>query len=383
MNQAQTKTKPKKNKPGPKDWIKDITLADKQWGPESRVVFAGTTSLPFVNMMILGGCRRLLFSYWYLKEAEKRNETGRIFRGVLKRGTGLFIDSGVFTYFKKMKMPGINGKIYENPPEVMKKIRAEGDKRFDEFFEFTKAYVKFLNRWDRYITVAFDMDIDMFASVESADKLYHYIYKHYKSPEKIMRVWHHSRPFSVWQQWCDEGTHKYLSVEGAGTHGRDIDYYRRFVDYAHARGIKVHVLATTSPEFLHHVNCDSADSSTWSVGGRFGSVYSPVGILNFGRSTEQNQKQWDKLSIGQQKRFMAWLEEVGLGSLTPAILKSETTWGVAARNIANIAYFRRMGNRPVDEETDAVRRKSILDVDGFMSSPKDSGRNGNRPSKRR
>jgi hypothetical protein len=77
--------------------------------------------------------------------------------------------------------------------------------------------------------------------------------------------------------------------------------------------------------------------------------------------TEQNPRWWGRMSAGDKARFMQWLKEGGLEAITPEILQSESTLGVAARNIVNIYWFRRMGNQPVDPYSNSVRRASVMD----------------------
>ncbi len=340
-----------------------LTLNEKMFGDESRVVFATVPNDRFVDHQVLpGGCKTVLFSFWYLKGRDPAWIKFLLTR-TKKTATKLYIDSGVFTLYKKMKVPGINKKQYELPPEVIAEVRRLSMVHMLEFKEYTKAYVNFLNEYDKYIDWAFDMDIDMFTDVLSADSMNKYMIKNLKSPRKIIRIWHITRSFDDWKAWCNSGNYSYLAIEGGGTHGRDVDFYKRFVTYAHSKNVKVHVLAMTSPLFLKHVNCDSADSSTWSVGGRYATVFSKWGLISFAaRSgpTYSSQKHWNSLSSTKHEEFIEWIREGGLDYTADDLLSAGTD-GWLARNLVNIYYFRSVGNAPVDEDSHSTHRLGILD----------------------
>ena len=340
-----------------------LTLNKMTFGDESRVVFASVPNDPFVDKQIIpGGCKLVLFSYMYLK-----NKDPQWTRNLLSRtktvAQKIYIDSGVFSFIRKMKMPGLNRKIFAVPPEVRSEVNRQAIARMAEFEQYTRAYVKFLNDYDEYIDWSFDMDIDIVADVASANRLYAYMRKHCKSPQKIIRIWHFTRSYEDWQRWCDSGEYTYLSLEGAGSHDRDVDFYKRFISYAHARNIKVHVLAMTSPVFLKHVNCDTADSSSWSMGGRYASVYTPTGIISFaakGGVAYSSQKQWNSLSKLKQKEVITWIRKGGL-DYTPEDLLASDSHGWKARNLVNIYYYRSIGNAPVNKVSHDTHRMGILD----------------------
>ncbi len=338
-----------------------ITLAEKEFGDETRVVFAGSISIPFINQFIIAGCRQVLFSYWYLRELEKKGKLEPVFKALRRHAKLIYIDSGVFSFYKKLGVPRNSKKLYDVPAPILEEIKAKGLAKWPEFVKFTKEYVKFLNRWDKYFDYAFEMDVDLFVSVPHSDRLFNYIVKHYKNPRKIMRVWHWSRPFEDWQAWVDSGQFERLSVEGAGTHGRDPNFYKKFTDYAHKGGVKVHVLATTSPDFLRKVPCDTSDASTWCNGGRFGVCFTPFGAISFGRKA-QSARHWRDIPKDTKAKFFEWMAEGGMEEVTEELLFDDSTMGVAARNFVNLYYFRQWGNKPVSDNHSQFRRPNVLEA---------------------
>ena len=68
-------------------------------------------------------------------------------------------------------------------------------------------------------------------------------------------------------------------MEGAGSHQYNPHFYDRFVEYAHTKGVIVHILAMTSETLLQQVAFDTGDSTTYQVGARFGQIQTPWGFI--------------------------------------------------------------------------------------------------------
>jgi len=317
---------------------------------KNRMVFSTSLTKKFVDDILLPErVENILISYWYLKDNPKEKLKLQ-FASLKKTTQQLFIDSGVFSFYRIFKVPGKG--LSSNSPE-MKQTRISVLKRFPEMLEYTRKYVKFLNYYDDWVDWAFDMDIDIFSSRKAADKLCQYMLENLKSPKKIIRIWHWTRSFDEWKEWCDSGLYKYLALENPKSHKHNISFYRRFIDYAHQRNIKVHVLATTSPEFLKHVDCDSADATTWVSGGRFGYCDTPFGQIDFGTGMAGNH--WEKQNPTIQENLAKWLKEQKLPN-TDTLKKD---W--QARNRVSVRYLHNMGYEPVDRESNAIRHRSFLD----------------------
>ncbi len=330
------------------------TLHKKKFGA-GRLVFVCAFRKFFTEFMLLCGFRKVLYSYMDARSNLATSVIPDVFR-LVAPSRDIFIDSGVFSLYKQLKVPKFGGKAYNIPAPVMKLLRASSLEREKEFIKYTHEYIEFLNHYDRYVTWAFDMDVDIFAGTDLADKLYRLMMKKLKSPEKIVRIWHYTRTFEEWQKWCD-GRPAYLSVEGANTHGRDTEFYHRFIEYAHARDVKVHVLALTTPHFLSQVDCDTADSSSWTQGGRYGNILTMDGRpISFGRVG--GKRNWNMLSKSAQTNIIEWIGQGGLELLSPAVLGRQDSVGYRARMLVTAYYYRRHVDVPLAQVR--LRRTTLV-----------------------
>lgn len=90
--------------------------------------------------------------------------------------------------------------------------------------------------------------------------------------EKLLPVWHsasedlHSTELGAWREMI----RRYPYVAIGGDKQRDFRLYRHMVNMAHAQGVLVHGLGTTSPSDFKSMGIDTGDSTNWVAGARFG-----------------------------------------------------------------------------------------------------------------
>ena len=107
-----------------------------------------------------------------------------------------------------------------------------------------------------------------------------------KTGKKCIPVWHKSRGKDEFLKMCDE--YDYVSIGGIVTREitqKEYPYFTWFINEAHKRGCKIHGLGFTNLKGLERYKFDSVDSTAWTTGNRFGSVY----VFN-GRTMDKHNK---------------------------------------------------------------------------------------------
>lgn len=83
-------------------------------------------------------------------------------------------------------------------------------------------------------------------------------------------VWHRERGLDAFLSMCEQ--YKYVSLGSSKLLAKNPEKFRWFIDEAHKRGAKIHGLGFTAVPWLHRLNFDSVDSSSWLQTGKFGSM---------------------------------------------------------------------------------------------------------------
>ena len=159
------------------------------------------------------------------------------------------LDSGAFSF-----MTGKKGKI-----------------NWDEYIE---RYADFIVR--NNVKKFFELDIDDVVGYERVKQFRRDLER--KTGRQSIPVWHFPRGKEEWLRMCEE--HDYVAIGGLVQIKGSAEYaekYRRyfpwFIKTAHERGAKVHALGFTALKALEKYHFDSVDSSSWSIGNRYGVVY--------------------------------------------------------------------------------------------------------------
>ncbi len=329
----------------------------KDFNAAGRVIFALSFSPSRLKSTFFPTpVENVLISYYYIQSENKERYKvqTQLVADVRKKAKKVFIDSGIFTLKTKyVKGFSVSGSFLVMPKDQVNKFRHEATKNIKMFDRFARRYTKWLTKFDRLYDWAFDLDVDEFLGKDIADRYYQILKETIPNPRKIIRVWHGlDRTWDDWVRWCESGEHDYLAVEGGGSHSMDYDFYRRMIAKAHEHGIKVHVLAATSADFMKNVPCDTADSSSWMTGSRYGYIYTPYGKISFGKKTAPSMNHWDTLPKEHKAKIMEWLHTAGVAH---RISEFKHYW--EPRELANIAYFL-WADKPF-ERTGKVFRQSI------------------------
>ena len=133
--------------------------------------------------------------------------------------------------------------------------------------EYAERYADFIKR--NNITQYFELDVDTIFGLSFAEALRAKIEK--ATGVQSIPVWHKSRGVAYWKRMCDE--YKYIAIGGLVFHVKKVElpHIKKLVDYAYAKGVKVHGLGFTKTQELSKWKWYSVDSSSWKCGAVRGS----------------------------------------------------------------------------------------------------------------
>ena len=155
------------------------------------------------------------------------------------------LDSGAFTFMSSHK-----GKV--------------------DWDEYLDGYIDFINR--NNVDLFFELDIDSLVGYENVLKMRKKL--EYETGKKAIPVWHKSRGKDEFLRMCDE--YDYVAIGGIVTKEitrQEYKFFPWFINEAHKRGAKIHGLGFTNLEGIRKYKFDSVDSTSWTTGNRFGSIY--------------------------------------------------------------------------------------------------------------
>lgn len=181
-----------------------------------------------------------------------------------------------------------------------------------DFYKYLDKYINFINKFD--IKYFFELDIDSIVGYEEVLKMRKILEA--KTQKKCIPVWHKGRGIEEYKKLCEE--YDYIAIGGLVTKEitrKDYPKFTAMLEYAKRKGCKVHGLGFTS---LSNLNNDtypfySVDSTSWTSGGRFGSMYlfkngklqnlknNDIRRVNHKTLNEHNTEQWVKFSIYKSK----------------------------------------------------------------------------------
>lgn len=214
-----------------------------------RLYLAGLTSFlgnPLTKELVSGVYA--LESFYYTNQ--KTEENIPYFKDFL-------LDSGAFTFFTS------------KPKNI-------------SWNEYVDKYADFINR--NKVRHFFELDIDKLVGYDKVLDLRKKLET--KTGKQCIPVWHKFRGKDNFLKMCDE--YKYVAVGGIVSGEitrRQYPIFTWLINEAHKRGCKIHCLGFTNLDGITKYHFDSVDSTAWTTGNRFGSIYK----FN-GRTMEKYQK---------------------------------------------------------------------------------------------
>ena len=136
--------------------------------------------------------------------------------------------------------------------------------------DYVNRYIEFVNKYD--IKLFFELDIDSVVGYEKVLEIRKRIER--GTGRKPIPVWHKSRGKEEFLKMCDE--YDYVAIGGIVSKEisrQEYKFFPWFINEAHKRGAKIHGLGFTNLEGIRKYKFDSVDSTSWTTGNRFGSIY--------------------------------------------------------------------------------------------------------------
>lgn len=187
-----------------------------------------------------GMCKYALESFWYIKEWQLPK---------IKNCKLFLLDSGAFTFMSNSK----------------KKV---------DWDEYVENYANFINKND--IKNFFELDIDSIVGLKKVEELRYKLEK--LTNKKCIPVWHKSRGLDYWKKMTKD--YDYVAIGGIVAKEIKPEEYKYFtilLDIAKKNNCKVHGLGFTGINYLRKYHFYSVDSTAWSSGWRFGTLYQFTG----------------------------------------------------------------------------------------------------------
>lgn len=198
-----------------------------------KVFLAGTSS--FYNLVCDKKIPYLLESFYYIKDWQLE---------YIKSCEDFLLDSGAFTFISSGAINDLDG--------------------------YLNSYIKFIN--DNNIEKFFELDVD---SVVGYSKVLKYREKlEYEVGRKCIPVWHINRGLDEYLNLCEN--YSYIGLGGIAIKEfsqKDWRLFPWFIREAHKRSCMVHGLGFSAVNELKKYPFDTIDSTSWTSGGRFGSLY--------------------------------------------------------------------------------------------------------------
>ena len=190
------------------------------------------------------------------------------------------LDSGIFSY--------LNGKDCSN---------MDWEKYITEYGNFVIN-----NNISKYVEV----DIDSIIGLDLTEILRKKLEK--LVGRKSIPVWHINRGYDKWLEICRD--YDYICFGAFITDGLKKEKYymiKKFLQSAQHNSCKVHGLGFTNFEWLKKLKFYSVDSSSWTIGSRYGtlSIYQGDKVKNLNRPKGSRIKNMHKLS---SHNFYEWVK---------------------------------------------------------------------------
>lgn len=211
-------------------WCVDLYLAGTMYGNNGNCLNRHEKDVPpMIGLSILE-------SFYYADEWTE---------WAIPKLKNFMLDSGAFTFMTSHK-----GKVDWN--------------------EYLRKYADFINK--NNVKLFYELDIDSIVGYEKVLEMRKWLEA--ETGRKPIPVWHKSRGKAEFLKMCEE--YDYVAIGGIVSKeisSQEYKYFPWFINEAHKRGAKIHGLGFTNLEGIRKYHFDSVDSTSWTTGNRFGSIY--------------------------------------------------------------------------------------------------------------
>lgn len=160
--------------------------------------------------------------------------------------------------------------------------------------DYLRRYADFINKND--VKRFYELDIDSVVGYEKVLEMRRWLEA--ETGKKPIPVWHKSRGKNEYLKMCDE--YDYVAIGGIVSKEikpPDYKHFPWFINEAHKRGAKIHGLGFTSLEGIRKYHFDSVDSTSWTIGNRFGIVYYFDGMTMKKQAKREGQRLKDAKAV--------------------------------------------------------------------------------------
>lgn len=136
--------------------------------------------------------------------------------------------------------------------------------------EYITRYIEYINTND--VKIFFELDIDKIIGYDKVKEIRRRLEQ--ETGKRPIPVWHKHLGKAEFLRMCDE--YDYVAIGGIVSKEISITEYKYlpyFINEAHKRGAKIHGLGFTNMKWLSICHFDSVDSTSWTVGNRFGYIW--------------------------------------------------------------------------------------------------------------
>lgn len=173
-----------------------------------------------------------------------------------------------------------------------------------DWADYIKRYAEFINKYD--VKYFFELDIDNIVGYEKVLEYRKLLER--LTQKKCIPVWHKSRGLEEWNKLTSE--YDYVAIGGIVSKEitrQEYKYFPKLLEIARKNGCKVHGLGFTNLEGLKKYKFYSVDSTAWTTGNRFGSVYKFNGHTMVKYSKKDGQKLADSRAVAVNN-FNEWVK---------------------------------------------------------------------------
>ena len=136
--------------------------------------------------------------------------------------------------------------------------------------EYINRYIEYINAND--VKLFFELDIDKIIGYDKVKEIRRRLER--ETGKCPIPVWHKHLGKAEFLRMCDE--YDYVAIGGIVSKEISITEYKYlpyFINEAHKRGAKIHGLGFTNMKWLPICHFDSVDSTSWTIGNRFGYIW--------------------------------------------------------------------------------------------------------------
>ena len=223
------------------------------------IVYAGVGDVYDVNALRAYEAPTLMVSFEKIRDhAPRFHET---LEPLMDWPVRKYLDSGLYTLMRQFDVSRTkNTRAKKNPLTAR-----------EAYLKLAREYANYLTQysylWDHIV----ELDVDQILG-EQYTRTTRKILRGIVG-DKLLPVWHVSGGDESWQRLINE--FKYVAIGGdIATISQSSSsmkmMYRVMVQQAHDKGVLVHGLGDTTRGSFHEIGWDTADSSSWLSGARFG-----------------------------------------------------------------------------------------------------------------